>query len=64
MVAASTNQGDVEADDFVVALSNASVPLLDALRIGLPVYPLKGCSLTLSICKHHYANTIALRELV
>ncbi|WP_109479562.1 D-amino acid dehydrogenase [Paraburkholderia sp. C35] len=47
IVAARTVKGDIEADAFVVALGLGSVPLLDALGVRLPVYPLTGYSLTI-----------------
>jgi D-amino-acid dehydrogenase len=53
IVAARTAAGDIEADAFVVALGLGSVPLLDALGVRLPVYPLTGYSLTI-----HNANPL------
>ncbi len=46
-VAARTPKGDIEAEAFVVALGMGSVPLLGALGVRLPVYPLTGYSLTI-----------------
>jgi D-amino-acid dehydrogenase len=63
VVAASTDQGDVEADAFVVALGHAGVPLLGALGIGLPVYPLKGYSLTLPVREQHRAPNVSVTDL-
>ena len=47
VVAAETPQGAIEADAFVVALGTASHPLARSLGLRVPVYPLKGYSLTL-----------------
>lgn len=42
-----TTSGRIEADEFIVAAGNGSVPLLAKLGIKVAVYPLKGYSLTL-----------------
>ncbi|MEX3822174.1 D-amino acid dehydrogenase [Paraburkholderia sp. BR14262] len=47
VVAAQTSQGDIEADAFVVCLGFQSQPMLASLGVHVPVYPLKGYSLTL-----------------
>jgi D-amino-acid dehydrogenase len=47
VVAARTNTGRIEADAFVVSLGSYSPLLLRPLGIGIPVYPLKGYSITL-----------------
>ena len=49
IVAAETPRGPIEADAFVVALGTASHPLARALGLRVPVYPLKGYSLTLDV---------------
>jgi D-amino-acid dehydrogenase len=46
--AAVTDAGRLEAEACVVALGNASVPLLRPLGIRLPIYPVKGYSVTFS----------------
>jgi D-amino-acid dehydrogenase len=46
VVAAETPQGAIEADAFVVALGTGSHPLARSLGLRVPVYPLKGYSLT------------------
>ncbi|WP_321818049.1 MULTISPECIES: D-amino acid dehydrogenase [unclassified Paraburkholderia] len=45
--AAMTSAGAIEADAFVVCLGIQSQPLLGSLGVSVPVYPLKGYSLTL-----------------
>lgn len=52
IVAARTSQGDITADQFMVALGVDSVALCKPLGIDLPVYPLKGYSLTLDVSQH------------
>ena len=46
-MAVRTPQGELRADAFVVALGNGSAPLLRALGVRLPMYPLTGYSLTI-----------------
>ncbi|MGD9951392.1 MAG: D-amino acid dehydrogenase [Burkholderiales bacterium] len=49
VVAARTSAGRLEADAFVVSLGSYSPLLLQSLRIRIPVYPLKGYSITLQL---------------
>ncbi len=49
IVAAETPRGPIEADAFVVALGTASHPLARTLGLRVPVYPLKGYSLTVDV---------------
>lgn len=49
VVAARTGQGAVEADAYVLALGAASSQLARPLGIRLPVYPLKGYSITVNV---------------
>lgn len=49
ITAVAIKQGTLEADAFVVALGSYSTPLLRPLGIRLPVYPVKGYSLTLPL---------------
>lgn len=49
IVAVSTTQGDIEAEHYMVALGTDSVRLCAPLGLHLPVYPLKGYSLTLDV---------------
>lgn len=44
--AAQSSAGDIEADAFVLAMATGSVPLARGLGVKLPVYPLKGYSVT------------------
>lgn len=52
IVAVKTSQGDITADHFMVALAVDSRALCKPLGIDLPVYPLKGYSLTLDVSQH------------
>lgn len=47
ITAIETNQGRIEADEFVVAAGNGSTAIFNMVGISVPVYPLKGYSLTL-----------------
>ncbi|WP_418133037.1 D-amino acid dehydrogenase [Variovorax sp. 375MFSha3.1] len=49
VAAVHTGSGDVEADAFVMALGSASHKLGRALGAYLPVYPLKGYSITVDV---------------
>ena len=48
LVAVATTAGHVEGDAFVLALATASVPLAKTVGVHLPVYPLKGYSVTVA----------------
>lgn len=47
--AISTPQGEIEADRYVMALGPASAPMARSLGVDLPIYPLKGYSITVDI---------------
>ncbi|QGW81523.1 D-amino acid dehydrogenase [Variovorax paradoxus] len=49
VAAVKTSDGDVESDAFVMALGSASHKLGRALGAYLPVYPLKGYSITVEV---------------
>ncbi|SSW69530.1 D-amino acid dehydrogenase [Achromobacter agilis] len=49
IVAAQTSEGDLQADAFVVASGIGSRPLLAALGQRVPLYPLKGYSLSVPL---------------
>ncbi|ASP38688.1 D-amino acid dehydrogenase small subunit [Bacterioplanes sanyensis] len=44
-----TNQGNLQADAYVMALGSFSAPLLRDIGLAIPVYPVKGYSLTVPI---------------
>lgn len=49
VVAIKTPQGDIEAGQYVVALGAASAPMARQLGVYLPIYPLKGYSITVDV---------------
>jgi D-amino-acid dehydrogenase len=49
VTAIKTSGGDVEADHYVMALGAASAPMARKLGVYLPIYPLKGYSLTVDV---------------
>ena len=55
VVAVNTAKGAVEADRYVLALGAASVATARQLGVYLPVYPLKGYSITLDVAGHERA---------
>jgi D-amino-acid dehydrogenase len=63
IVAARTDDGDIEADAFVVALGLGSVPLLGALGVRLPVYPLTGYSLTIHDADPRHTPRVSVTDL-
>lgn len=69
IVAARTSAGDVEAQQFVLALGSASHQAAQTLGFRLPVYPLKGYSITLDTTDApgtapHVSVTDAARKVV
>ncbi|HCE1504528.1 TPA: D-amino acid dehydrogenase [Vibrio parahaemolyticus] len=55
IIGIQTNHGLFKADQFVVASGSFSTALLKQLDIDIPVYPVKGYSLTLPIENEEYA---------
>ena len=51
---AETESGPVQADAFVLALGVFSPKLVHGLGIRLPIYPVKGYSVTLAVDKSHH----------
>lgn len=49
IVAAQTDRGDISADAFVVATGIGTRALLDPLKQYVPIYPLKGYSLSIDL---------------
>lgn len=60
---AVTSNGDVIADHYIVALGNGSPHLLRPLGIRLPMYPLKGYSLTVPVRDGHLAPEVSVTDL-
>ena len=53
-----TSQGNVQADAYVMCLGNDSPILARQLGIKLPIYPIKGYSLTIPVGNHRHPPTI------
>ncbi|NUW66504.1 D-amino acid dehydrogenase [Vibrio coralliilyticus] len=51
----ATSQGEIEADKFVVAMGSYSKNLLEQVGIDIPLYPVKGYSLTLPVINRDFA---------
>jgi D-amino-acid dehydrogenase len=61
-VMASTGDEDLDADHVVIATGVSSVPLLGTLGIRVPLYPLKGYSLTASLDGRAVAPHISITD--
>ena len=57
-----TNKGNFHADTFIVSLGSFSKALLKDLDIDIPVYPIKGYSLTLPITDPDFAPTSTVMD--
>jgi len=62
IVAVQTDQGELTADSYVMALGSYSPLLLKPLGIKLPVYPVKGYSLTVPIIESSLAPTSTVMD--
>ena len=49
IVAVKTNKGELSADKYIVALGSYSAQLLRPIGIDIPVYPVKGYSITVPV---------------
>ncbi len=58
IAAVQTSQGDLRADLYVMCLGNDSPILARPLGIKLPIYPIKGYSLTIPVGNHGHPPTI------
>jgi D-amino-acid dehydrogenase len=50
-----TSEGDLKADAYIVSMGSHSVKALRALGINVPIYPVKGYSLTLPVSNPEFA---------
>jgi D-amino-acid dehydrogenase len=55
VAAVETDKGRIAADAVVVCLANDAPPVLRPLGLKLPIYPVKGYSLTLPVGEGHLA---------
>lgn len=62
IVAARTSKGDIEADAFVISTGNASRALLRPHGIDLPIYPLRGFSLTVPVTDGSAIPSLSLTD--
>lgn len=62
VAAVRTQQGDIEADAFVVSAGMSSVRLLEPLGVKLLLYPLKGYSLTVPLDAGHSAPYVSVTD--
>ncbi len=62
LMGVETNQGVLEADAYVLALGTNAPRLLKPLGVRVPVYPLKGYSLTLPIADDRGAPRISVTD--
>jgi D-amino-acid dehydrogenase len=61
-VTASAGDEDIDADHIVIATGASSVPLLGTLGIHVPLYPLKGYSLTVPLDAGAVAPRISITD--
>jgi len=62
ITAVDTDQGRLEADVYVMSLGSFSPLLLRKIGIRVPIYPLKGYSVTIPTDGHHGAPGAAIHE--
>jgi len=62
VAAVATADGEIEADAFVLALGAAAPSLLSPLGIRVPVYPLKGYSLTAPVLHEDAAPRVSVTD--
>ena len=67
VTAVQTRQGEVKADQYVVALGAASARIGRSLGVNLPIYPLKGYSITVDVSQApgsvlHSAPTVSVTD--
>ena len=58
ITAVKTNKGDVKGDLYILSMGNYSPIIARTVGINLPIYPVKGYSLTIPIGNHGAAPTI------
>lgn len=62
ITAAQASGGAVEADAFVLAAGVGAVPLAEGLGLRLPIYPLKGYSLTAPVGPQHQPPQVSITD--
>jgi D-amino-acid dehydrogenase len=66
IVAVTTDKGDMTADGYVMAMGAYSPLYLRDIRINVPIYPMKGYSVTLEANEYcpHYSLTDSTQKIV
>ncbi|MGI9331993.1 MAG: D-amino acid dehydrogenase [Gammaproteobacteria bacterium] len=62
VVRVHTDAGPIEADRFVLALGSFSAPIARSIGVRLPIYPVKGYSLTLPIAGWNAAPALPVAD--
>lgn len=62
VVSVSTSRGTMTADSYLVALGSYSTPVLSKIGLKVPVYPIKGYSLTVPIIDESKAPTSTVMD--
>ncbi len=62
VVAIKTTRGAIEADQYVMALGAASAPMARQLGVYLPIYPLKGYSITVDVDSQSDAPRVSVTD--
>lgn len=62
VVSVETSQGTIHGDSYVIALGSYSKHLLTPLGIDIPVYPVKGYSLTLPVIDQQHAPSSTIMD--
>ena len=62
VVAIKTPHGAIEADQYVMALGTASAPMARQLGVHLPIYPLKGYSITVDVDSQSDAPRVSVTD--
>jgi D-amino-acid dehydrogenase len=62
VIGVETNQGVFEADRYILALGTSAPAIAKPLGIRIPVYPLKGYSLTLPITREAGAPRVSVTD--
>lgn len=67
VTAIGTLQGEIQADQYVIALGAAFAPMARQIDVDLPIYPLKGFSITVDVneqpgCATHSAPFVGVTD--
>ncbi len=63
LAALQTSQGELEAEAFVLALGPQTPALARQLHVHLPIYPLKGYSITPALAAEHLAPSVNVTDV-